>query len=132
MCIRDSTLTTSSDVLIKPPTADYSPKDPTVINWTLQDDRWRDAGGSYVNTDLESLEDSFQVENRRRDEEPRNREEAWQRNGTYNRGAKFSQSNDRDSSNDRNYKYDRSADGDADRATDAADNPDQPKWRPVR
>ena len=111
------TLTTSSDVLIKPPTADYSAEDPTVINWTLQDDRWSDSGSSYVNTDLESLEDSS-----------REREEAWQRNGTYNRGAKFSQFNDRDNSNDRNYQYDR----DADRHTNAADNPDQPKWRPVR
>ena len=110
-------LTTSSDVLIEPPTEEYSPEDPTVINWTLQDDRWSDSGSSYVNTDLESLEDSS-----------REREEAWQRNGTYNRGAKFSQFNDRDNSNDRNYQYDR----DADRHTNAADNPDQPKWRPVR
>jgi len=58
------TLTTSSDILIKPPTADYSPEDPTVINWTLQDARWGDSGGSYVDTDLESLEDSFRVESR--------------------------------------------------------------------
>ena len=122
------TLTTSSDVLIKPPTADYSPEDPTVINWTQRDDRWGDAGDSDVNTDFESLEDSYRVESRQRAEEARDREEAWQRNGTYNRGAKFSQSNGRDNSNDRNYKYDRSADRDA----DAADNPDQPKWRPVR
>ena len=122
------TLTTSSDVLIKPPTADYSPEDPTVINWTLQDDRWGDSDGNYVDSDLKSLEDSFRVESRQRAEESWEREEAWQRNGTYNRGAKFSQSNDRDNSNGRNYKYDRSADRDA----DAANNPDQPKWRPVR
>ena len=122
------TLTTSSDILIKPPTADYSPEDPTVINWTLQDARWGDSGGSYVDTDLESLEDSFRVESRQRAEESWKGEEAWQRNGTYNRGAKFSQSNDRDNSNGRNYKHDRSADRDA----DAANNPDQPKWRPVR
>ena len=132
------TLTTSSDVLIKPPTADYSAEDPTVIEWTLQDDRWRDAGGkhagskhaggSYVNSDVESLEDSYRIESRQRAEESRAREDAWQRNGTYNRGAKFSQSNDRDNSTNRDYKNGRSADRDA----DAVNNPDQPKWRPAR
>ena len=137
------TLTTSSDVLIKPPTTDYSAEDPTVIEWTLQDDRWRDAGGkhagskhaggkhaggSYVNSDVESLEDSYRVENRQRAEESQAREDAWQRNGTYNRGAKFSQSNDRDNSTNRDYKNGRSADRDA----DAVNNPDQPKWRPAR
>ena len=125
-------LTTSSDVLIKPPTADYSPEDPTVINWTQQDARWGDSGGSYVSTDLQSLEDSIRIESRQRAEESWERKEAWQRNGTYNRGAKFSQSNDRDNLDDRNYKYGRSADRDAERTTDATDNPDQPKWRPVR
>ena len=33
-------LTTSSDVLIKPPTPDYSPEDPQVINWTQSDSLW--------------------------------------------------------------------------------------------
>lgn len=121
------TLTTSSDVLIKPPTANYSPEDPKVINWTQSDARWGDSD-SYVNTeltDLESLEESFQVKSRQRAEESWQREEAWQRNGTFNRGAKFSQSDDHDHSNSGNYGHDRSND----RVTD---NPDQPKWRPVR
>ena len=116
------TLTTSNDVLIKPPTADYSPEDPTVINWTQQDARWGDSSGSYVNTDVESLEDSYRIESQQRAEESWGREEAWQRNGTYNRGAKFSQSNDRNDKQNRSY----------DRDADAATNPDQPKWRPVR
>ena len=123
------TLTTSSDVLIKPPTADYSPEDPTVINWTQSDARWGD-DGAYVHTDLESLEDSFRVESRQRSEEGWDRNQAkqrdsdWQRNGTYNRGARFSQSEEHEYSGDRDRDYDR--------VTKAADNPDQPKWRPVR
>ena len=110
------TLTTSSDVLIKPPTRDYSPDDPLVINWTQSDARWGDADdGGYVVTGLESFDDSIEIENRRRAEDD------WQQNGTYKRGAKFSQLHDNDSSN-----------GKAARVTKAVDNPDQPKWRPVR
>ena len=114
------TLTTSSDVLIDPPTADYSPADPTVIDWTQRDERWGDAEDSYVTTDLDSLEDSFRVEDRRRADSD------WQRNGTFNRGAKFSKSNDRD------YSRSNSRSKDSARVTDVRDNPDQPKWRPVR
>ena len=109
------TLTTSSDVLIKPPTNDYSPDDPLVINWTQSDARWGDADGGYVVTGLEPFDDSIEIEHRRRAEDD------WQENGTYKRGAKFSVLHDNDSSN-----------GKAARVTKAVDNPDQPKWRPVR
>jgi len=112
------TLTTSSDVLIKPPTSDYSPEDPQVINWTQSDALWGDSdGGGYVTTEVDSLEDSFRVEELQR------AEEAWQADGTYKRGARFSQSNDRDL---------RGRQRDEARVTEAVDNPDQPKWRPVR
>ena len=112
------TLTTSSDVLIKPPTRDYSPDDPRVINWTQSDVLWGDSdGGNYVTTEMDSLEDSFQIEERHR------AEEAWQQDGTYQRGARFSLSNDRDSDHRQR---------DEARVTEAVDNPDQPKWRPVR
>lgn len=119
------TLTTSSDVLIKPPTNDYSPEDPRVINWTQSDALWGDSsGGGYVTTAADSLEDSFGFEELQR------AEDAWQADGTYKRGARFSQSNDRDSGGRQR---------DAARVTEAedypnqpVDNPDQPKWRPVR
>ncbi len=113
------TLTTSSDVLIEPPTEEYSPEDPTVINWTQHDVRWGD-GGDYVNTEVESLE----AEAPSSADSRQQAKEAWQPNGTYNRGAKFSQSNDRD------YRKKRS--GDTARVTKPTDHPDQPKWRPVR
>ena len=111
------TLTTSSDVRIKPPTGDYSPDDPQVINWTQSDALWGD-----IITEVEPLTDSFQVgiEDRRR------AEEAWQQNGTYQRGAKFSPLHDRDS------KSRGSSSRNASRLNEAVDNPDQPKWRPVR
>jgi len=115
-------LTTSSDVLIDPPTADYSPADPTVIDWTQRDERWGDAEDSYVTTDLESLEDSYL---RRADSD-------WQQNGTFNRGAKFSNSNDGDYLNDRDYSRSNSRPKDSARVTEVLDVPDQPKWRPVR
>ena len=116
-------LTTSSDVLIEPPTEEYSPEDPTVINWTQRDARWGDTG-DYVSTNVSSdREDSGYGDSFSGNRRPRTKE-AWQPNGTYNRGAKFSQSNDRDYPNKRP--------SDPARKTEVTDHPDQPKWRPVR
>ena len=119
------TLTTSSDVLIEPPSNDYSPDDPRVIDWTQSDSRWGDTDdGGYVITEVESfdnLEDSLQARNRQQDEDD------WQRNGTYKRGAKFSPLHGHDHSNGLGS----SSRNDA-RVTEAVENPDQPKWRPVR
>ena len=120
-------LTTSSDVLIKPPTRDYSPDDPRVINWTQSDALWGDAEGGYVTTEVESLEDSFQIDDYYSVEERQGAEDDWQQNGTYKRGAKFSLSNDQDYSNSRDYGTSRDA-----QVSETLDHPDQPKWRPVR
>ena len=123
------TLTTSSDVLIKPPTQNYSPNDPRVIDWTQNDALWGDSdGGGYVMTEVESMEDSFLVEDRYRAEARQRAKDAWQENGTYKRGARFGQSDDREFSSDGEYDSSR----EETRVTEAADNPDQPKWRPVR
>ena len=118
------TLTTSSDVLIEPPSKNYSPDDPLVVNWTQSDSRWGDTGGGFVTTGVDSfddLDDSFEIDNRQQAKDD------WQENGTYKRGAKFSQLHDRDHSSDED-----SSSGDANRISEAVDNPDQPKWRPVR
>ena len=116
-------LTTSSDVLIEPPTEEYSPEDPTVINWTQRDARWGDTG-AYVSTNVSSdREDSGYGDSFSGNRRPRTKE-AWQPNGTYNRGAKFSQPNDRDYPNKRP--------SDPAWKTEVTDHPDQPKWRPVR
>lgn len=103
-------LKTSGDVLIKPPGNNYSAEDPRVTRWTQRDSRWigeeEDATASVGSDKV-----------RRNDD--------WQRTGSSAGGAKFSRTKS-------SIGNPPEQDSQSARMTKAANNPDQPKWRPVR
>jgi hypothetical protein len=106
-------LKTSSDVLIKPPSRDYSPDDPLVARWTQRDPRW---GGGDDGNDVYQDASS---------------DDQWEQSTNWG-NAKFSRSEmvqPRLAAEPKGGAKSRSS---RSKRSESQDNPDQPKWRPVR